>query len=201
MKKILLTSTGLQYKAVADKFLEMILQKPGDLRILFIPTASRYKEELMMVNKSLLELLSVGVNKNNIFWFDPDVPVTHRDNSEFDCIYVCGGNTYYLVKKLKECGLFQKIQNWVSAGTFYIGASAGSVIASPDIDYICCMDTNDCNLSDTTGLSLIAEDLIPHYTNEFADVVAELQEKNKKPLAISDCQAVAINDNSLELIG
>ena len=200
MKKMLLTSTGLQYDAVAQRFISMIPKATCELRILFIPTASRSIDELKMVQKSLVELLNTGVKKDNIFWFEPDVPATHRDNTEVDCIYVCGGNTYYLLKKLKECGMYEKIQKWVENGLLYIGASAGSVISAPDIDYIQCMDTNDCNLIDTSGLSLIPELLIPHYCDEFTEDVNKLRVDHPNLYAITDYQAIAVCDDKYELV-
>ena len=147
------------------------------------------------------ELLRVGVSKDNIFWFEPDVAATHRDNTEVDAIYVCGGNTFYLLKKLKECGLYDKMQKWVSDGLLYIGASAGSVIASPDISYILCMDTNDCDLDNTSGLSLISESLIPHYTDEFADAAEKLKKNNAAVVTITDAQALVLQHGKEEKIG
>lgn len=46
MKNILLTSTGLEHKVVADKFLSMLPKNANELKILFIPTASRTEEEM-----------------------------------------------------------------------------------------------------------------------------------------------------------
>lgn len=201
MKNILLTSTGLEHKEVANKFLSIIPKSAGELKILFIPTASRTEEEMVFVRKSLDELLSVGVNKDNVVWFDPDDTTTYRDNTEIDCIYVCGGNTFYLLHKLKQSGFFPKIKKWVNEGLLYIGASAGSVIATSNIDYILCMDINDCELNDTTGLSFISACIIPHYTNEFAEVVDALQKQGVEVKTISDSEALAIRGGEVEKVG
>ncbi|HEY4712385.1 MAG TPA: Type 1 glutamine amidotransferase-like domain-containing protein, partial [Dehalococcoidia bacterium] len=125
MKKLLLTSTGLDNKAVTDKFLSTISKSADELKILFIPTASRTEEEMFFVRKSLNELLSFGINNGNITWFDPDDSSTYRDNTQVDCIYICGGNTFYLLYKLKESGYFAKIIEWVNDGLLYVGVSAG----------------------------------------------------------------------------
>lgn len=201
MKNILLTSTGLEHKMVADKFLSIIPKAANELKILFIPTASRTEEEMFFVRKSLNELLNVGVNNDNVFWFDPDDASTHRNNTEVDCIYVCGGNTFYLLKKLKESGYFTKIQNWINEGLLYVGASAGSVIATPDINYILCMDTNDCRLNDTSGLSFISESIIPHYTDEFVETTDLLRKNNVEVVTISDNQALSIQGERKEIVG
>lgn len=201
MKNILLTSTGLEHNAVADKFLSILPKDANELKILFIPTASRTEEEMFFVRKSLNELLQVGINNNNITWFDPDNTSTHLDRAEIDCVYVCGGNTFYLLRKLRESGYLAKIQKWVNEGMLYIGASAGSVIATPDINYILCMDTNDCGLCDTSGLSFIAASIIPHYTDEFLEVAGFLRKNGSEVLTISDSQAIFIQGEEIIKVG
>lgn len=201
MKNILLTSTGLEHTVVADKFLSILPKKANDLKILFIPTASRTEEEMFFVRKSLNELIKVGINNNNVTWFDPDDTSTHLDCSEIDCIYICGGNTFYLLKKLKESGYFAKIQKWVNEGMLYIGTSAGSVIATPDINYILCMDTNDCSLEDTSGLSFINASVIPHYTDEFSETATMLRKTGDEVLTISDRQAISIQGEKVVKVG
>ena len=201
MKNVLLTSTGLEHKVVADKFLSIIPKNACELKILFIPTASRTEEEMFFVRKSLKELLSVGVNNDNVVWFDPDNLSTHRDNTEVDCIYVCGGNTFYLLHKLKESGYFDKIKQWVNDGLLYVGASAGSVIATPDINYILCMDTNDCGLEDTSGLSFISQSIIPHYTDEFAEAAESLENNGITVETISDSEALEVHGEEIVKVG
>jgi dipeptidase E len=200
MKNVLLTSTGLEHKTVADKFLSILPKSAGELKILFIPTASRTEEEMFFVRKSLNELLSVGVNNDNVVWFDPDDETTHRDNTEIDCVYVCGGNTFYLLRKLKESGYFTKIQKWANDGLLYVGASAGSVIATPDINYILCMDVNDCGLEDTSGLSFVSASVIPHYTDEFAEAATSLRKKGVKVETISDSEALTVRGEEVEKV-
>ena len=201
VKNILLTSTGLEHKAIIDKFLAMIPKETGEMRFLFIPTASRTDEEKFYVRKSFDQLLGLGVKSDNIFWFDPDDISTHRDKMEIDCIYVCGGNPFFLLKKLKECGYYAKILEWANDGLLYIGVSAGSMIAAPDINYICWAEINDCGLEDTKGLAFITAGILPHYTDDFAKAAVLLREKGFEVLPQSDSQAVAVQGENKEIIG
>jgi len=200
MKKILLTSTGLEHKAIADTFLSITPQKPERMKILFIPTASRTPEEMFFIKKSINELLSVGVQNKNIFWFDPDDNSTHLTNTQVDGIYIGGGNTFYLLHKLKECGYFSKIHKWVEDGLFYVGASAGSVVASPDINYISCMDVNDIGLNETSAFSFVPLSIIPHYTNDLAAIVNGIRSSGKEVVTISDNEALVIQGDNIDKV-
>jgi len=48
-------------------------------------------------------------------------------------MYMCGGNTTYLLQQMQETGAFDLIVERVHGGKPYIGTSAGSIIAGPKI--------------------------------------------------------------------
>jgi len=52
---------------------------------------------------------------------------------EYDVIYMCGGNTIYLLQQLQKTGSYDLIIEKVRAGKPYIGTSAGSIVAGPKI--------------------------------------------------------------------
>jgi len=83
----------------------------------------------------------------------------------------------------------------------YIGVSAGSVIAAPDINYILCMDVNDIGISDTSAFSFISSSIIPHYTDEFADAVHNLRSAGAEVVTISNSEALAVHGDKVEKIG
>src|SRR5947207_2157169 len=133
MKKLLLTSDAFTNHRIGEEFLNLLNKKPGDTKVLFIPTASEYKlengEEMFYVKESEKELIDLGILKENIFWLDVKNVEAAGDLSVYDVIYVCGGNTFYLLHKLKEIGFDKKIIELVESGKVYVGVSAGSVIA------------------------------------------------------------------------
>src|SRR5438128_4228310 len=59
------------------------------------------------------------------------VPIEQLDQA--DAIFVGGGNTFRLLKKLYDSNLLDAIGKRVRAGMPYIGSSAGSVITAPTI--------------------------------------------------------------------
>lgn len=82
-----------------------------------------------------------------------------------DILYVCGGNTFYLLQELHASGADHIITARVQAGVPYIGESAGAVIAGPDINYIRHMDNIALapTLNQTRGLALEPYAIVPHY--------------------------------------
>src|SRR3990167_3485011 len=113
MKKLLLTSSGFSNSKIGEEFLKLLDKNPTDVKVLFIPTASEYKlengEEMFYVKESEKELIGLGISKENIFWLDIKSIATAGDIHDYDVMYVCGGNTFYLMCHLKNTGFDKKI--------------------------------------------------------------------------------------------
>jgi dipeptidase E len=78
-----------------------------------------------------------------------------------DALFMGGGNTYALLARLRESGLVPAIRERVRAGMPYLGASAGSNVAGPNI-----LTTNDWNvvgLDRFEALGLVPFNINPHY--------------------------------------
>lgn len=76
-------------------------------------------------------------------------------------IVVGGGNTWQLLRMMRENNLLKAIQEKVAEGTPYIGWSAGSNVACPTIK-----TTNDMPITDPHGfdaLNLVPFQINPHY--------------------------------------
>src|SRR5690606_3882523 len=48
-------------------------------------------------------------------------------------LYFSGGDTFYLLHQLQETGAKEIVEDLVHKGMLYIGTSAGSIVAGPDI--------------------------------------------------------------------
>src|SRR5437867_2490634 len=75
-----------------------------------------------------------------------------EDLERADAIFVGGGNTFRLLKKLQERKLIDVIRQRARAGMAYIGSSAGSVITSPTIRTTNDMPIVECQSLDSLGL-------------------------------------------------
>jgi len=84
------------------------------------------------------------------------IPIEQFDTA--DAIFVGGGNTFRLLKKLQDRSLMDAIRQRVGDGLPYIGSSAGSVITAPTI-----RTTNDMPIVEPQSLNALG--LIPFQIN------------------------------------
>jgi peptidase E len=195
--KLLLTSAGFSNKEIFNTFLKLIDKPMDQVRLVFIPTASRTKDELKYVNKSRQELVDFGIK--NITTLNLDHKITNENLINIDVIYVCGGNTFYLLQKIRESGFDQILPNFKG---LYIGVSAGSIVVGPDIKVSNPYDKNDTNLTNTAGLNIVDLAIAPHYQRKNKTIFEKLKKQvNYDIVGLTDNQAVLVNNGKKIIIG
>lgn len=124
--------------------------------------------------------------------------------SQFDVIYVAGGNTYYLLYKVRETRFDKVIKKLIANGKVYIGSSAGACIMCPTIEHIEFLDKQEMapNLKDFTGLGYVNHLIIPHYGREkYAEGHAKTKAKwGDKITFLNDDQVVVVNNDKIKII-
>lgn len=201
MKKLLLTSAGFENPRIGEKFLELVHKSPSEIKVIFIPTASRTEEELKYVTMAREEIIRIGVKKEHIKTLDLDHKITYKEVKDYDAIYVCGGNTFYLLQKVRETGFDAVINQFVEDGKLYVGVSAGSIIACPLIEIALPFDENDAGITDFTGLNLVHIVITPHYTHKEKKIIDEYGKKIQYTIVpLTDNQALLIMDKEISII-
>lgn len=145
-----------------------------------------------------------------------DITVRELTASEFatilsavDAVYVAGGSTFALLEALKVTANDVVLAEKVRDGLPYIGCSAGSIIAGPDITPASLMDdpADGPSLTEFTGLGLMGRTVIPHADGMLShyppalisETVAEYGSTHQL-LLLSDDQALLIEGDRETMI-
>lgn len=192
-QNVLLTSAGWvrsddSVKSnIMGRFQEMLPCPPEKARVLFIPVAAIDEEALRMAEKCRQELLAAGIVPEHIVTYMLDGALTLKDAMGYDVVYCTGGDTQHLRSRVMETGFDQVIKAMVYANKVYVGISAGSILATPNIG-----DPYD---ADSRGLALLNAYLSVH-----CDVGAASEAPPLTRLSLTDEQAAAVSWEGYTLI-
>ena len=132
-----------------------------DASAVIITTAHREKEKNKWAIKASEQLKELGFK--NIIFVDFDQQ-TGKNLPNADLIYVCGGNTFYLLNSIHHHIGIDKFKQYIKNCQIYLGVSAGAVILGKDIQILekIKMDENEVALQSTQGLNFLSKNIIPH---------------------------------------
>ncbi len=194
MRRLLLLSNS---RAPGGRFLEHVLPQISAIvergsRIAFVPYAGDDHEpyERMMADG----LAGIGVELSSVHRSpDPAATVEAADG-----VFVGGGNTFRLLRRVTELGLLEPLRRLAAEGRPYMGASAGANLACPTI-----RTTNDMPIVEPPGslkaLGLIPFQLNPHYplTAEWPANVGESRDQRLDEfLAENDVPVLCLREGS-----
>jgi len=165
LKNMILTSSLYESIELVKKFLD---KNTESKKILFIPTATnvdKYKKYIHLTQKAF-EDFGYEVENFDVSIFSEEI--AKEKLSEANTVFISGGNTFYLLQELKRKNLTSYLKEKIENGLLYIGESAGSVIAAPDIEYASIVDdkTLATELDDYVGLNLVDFYIVPHFKEE-----------------------------------
>ncbi|MBV8527219.1 MAG: dipeptidase PepE [Candidatus Dormibacteraeota bacterium] len=129
----------------------------GARRAVFLPFARADHAEYAALMAERMEHIDVTMVSAHA------APVPAVAVEESDAILVGGGNTFRLLRALRQYALLDVIRARVAAGVPYFGASAGSNVACPTI-----RTTNDMPIVETRtfdALNLVPFQINPHYVD------------------------------------
>ena len=132
MKKIFLCSS---FADVASVLSESVAIPLKGKTVAFIPTASIHEEYTQYVEDGRAALDALGLIVKELEISQCSRNKTEEVLNDCDCIYVSGGNTFFLMQELRRTGADRYITEQVGKGKTYIGESAGAMILAPNIEY------------------------------------------------------------------
>ena len=152
---LLLSNSTIHGESFLDWAEETIRDYMGEQRRnTFVPFALDDLEAYARTAKERLE--KMGFTVESAHEGDPRQQVRKGD-----AVFVGGGNTFRLLKRLHETGLLKEIRRAVEGGASYIGSSAGTNVATPTIK-----TTNDMPIvypPTFDALNLVKFQINPHY--------------------------------------
>ena len=200
---MILTSSLYESIELVKKFLD---KNTESKKILFIPTATNideYKKYIHLTQKAF-EDFGYEVENFDVSVFSEEI--AKEKLSEAKIVFISGGNTFYLLQELKRKNLITYLKERIENGMLYIGESAGSVIAAPDIEYASIVDdkTLATELDDYTGLNLVDFYIVPHFEEEpFVESSRNTVELYKDKLdlkLINNKEAILVENNNFTII-
>lgn len=162
-------------------------------------------EEFSMVNIPSIEMVKSFEELESKNFYD------------YCAIFIGGGNTYKLLKGLKESKAFDKIKEYINNDGIVYGSSAGAIIFGYDINSCMAMDENIVSLDDTLGFNVLnGKSIFAHYTNRsyYLDII-ENEIRNQKytnslimfslkkgeVIAIPEEDTIFVSGNKISIIG
>lgn len=198
--KLLLTSAGLENKIIKDFAVSQINELKS--KTVGVVITGQTIEEKMYIDQSLKELMDLGLTTISI---DISKHNNFNDLAEFDMYYVCGGNTFYILDRIRKTGVDDILLKAIKKDKLYIGVSAGSIVTSKNIKTANVGKDSDRNLvglKNMSGFNIIPFHFFPHYDETEKEAVEEFYKTEHEPImALTDQQAIFIDNDNYTLIG
>lgn len=175
-------------------------------KILYVPLAwddKTFSGCLEFMNEELKDVETQGIEM-----IRSGQELYEKNFEDYACLYIGGGNTFSLLKELKESNTLKKIQEYLTNDGIIYGGSAGAIIFGKSLESCKTDDENRVNLEDIEGFDLLNDySLLCHYTNrdekrteESTNYLLELS-KTKKVCAIPEEDTLIVSNDEIEIIG
>lgn len=178
------------------------------LRVMFLNTASEVeKGDKKWLQDDLDSLVNAGFDVFDYTLTDKSQSDVTKAVEAIDVLFVAGGNTFYLLEQARKCGFEKIVKNLMERGVIYIGSSAGSLLAGPDIEPIKHLDdpskSGDLESFEALGLTDII--VFPHWGSDgfrekYLSSVESVYGVGKKIILLTDQQYVMIEGESCQIV-
>ncbi len=201
MKKLLLASRGTY---ITDGKYE-IFNKPKDkLKWVYIITAGKSVPSTDYIKKHEQRMRELG-------WDFEELDIDKKSPDEIrgvlknkEAINMLGGNSFFLIKCIRESGFEQVLKEFLEKGGVYCGSSAGAYVACPTIEMATWKDPKKFNrhgITDFTAMNLVSFLILAHYKPELDPIIKPKMEAAHYPVKLlTDQQAILVKDDQIEFL-
>ena len=122
-----------------------------------------------------------------------------------DVVLMAGGNTFYLLKAVRESGFEKVIKELIEKGMVYAGSSAGSYVACPTIETATWKKPGEekerFGVTDLTAMNLVPFLFKAHYDPEEKEMLKEkISEAKYETKILKDGQAILVEGDNYKLV-
>ncbi|MFC1615364.1 Type 1 glutamine amidotransferase-like domain-containing protein [Patescibacteria group bacterium] len=202
MKTLILTSSG-QF-ITSNNIDHLLPKKITDCKIAYIITASKKVDDISYINRHKQKM-----NELNFSYTEIDIAGKNEDElrkilNGYDIIMVEGGNTFYLLKAVRESGFKNVMKELLEKGVVYIGSSAGSYITCPSIVMATWSNRgfDRCGITEYTAMKLVPFLMKAHYMPDMKEMLNKKIKDMQYPMRVlNDNQAILVRDGKIQLLG
>lgn len=131
------------------------------------------------------DLLCCGIKEKNITVYDMHDCISFENIILYDVVYICGGNTEYLLGRINQTGFDTVLMKYIEQNGLIVGVSAGSLIFANNL---------------TGNLGLINTKLDVHC--ESGDEIGKVKCPMKDTIRLTNKTALIIKEPSImEIVG
>ena len=121
---------------------------------------------------------------------------------KYTAIYFEGGNTFKLLKAIKESKFDLRIIEFLNNNGLIYGFSAGAIIFGNSIESAYFNDDNDVDLRDLNGLNLVGgKDIFCHYSENDNEENEYIKNYPNDLLILYDGSGLLVQDNKIQSMG
>jgi len=164
--KIYLTSIA---SSVLEKIVPELPKKPSEMKVAFIPTAADTygADNRPWLDADRAKFVELGFQLEDFDLKNKTEDEVRAALSKSDIIFVAGGNTFYLLEKIKQSGFDKVLRELKASEKIYIGSSAGSIIVGPNIEPLKSLNhSEEANLDNYDAIGLVDFVVLPHWGKE-----------------------------------
>ena len=202
---LFLTSNGLTSDSLRQEFRDAIAGKGTKCAI--IPTAmEKEKDKDSWLEETKNKLVGYGL-ECEFFWLGQD---ENGKLEDFDVVYICGGNVFYLMQVIKQC-CAEDVLRKAAQEKVVVGVSAGSLIMQKDLELIRDLIprmNKRVKLKDLTALDITNNiEHLPHKTR-YIGIIDAFEKRVKtyerkvghKVICLEDGQGIIIDGENHRII-
>lgn len=198
-KKLVLTSCGIINEDLKQEFFKLLTKDVNEVKLLYITTAIDGEDDsdTSWIDEEFQTILDLGIKEENIKEYKMEYDI---DLSKYDMVYMMGGNTFYLLKKIRDTKFDMKLKEAIEKGMIYVGSSAGSIVLGNTIELALAYDKNEVNLTDFTGLKMIDGIIVPHANRKQEFIKEKKLQYQNKIYAVNDEHGIIVNIDKIQEI-